>query len=209
MVKTVSDDTPPHRTGVEIVAWKGTAPGAQLPASLPAQERKTIAICEKLVLMDGVMWGAMPSMLLRFDQDPGDRASVALAVKDLSMDHGDVRAVDGLNLVAQTLGRPADPHTQRGVALFAEAMAVDPALQLPPGQSLRDFFDDHIASGTTQSLDVVGVLTSGWQFLIERVRPDRTATITVVEPGELWPEGELPEVLELLVDIDARLANRQ
>lgn len=103
------------------------------------------------------------------------------------------------------MGLPLRPECHRGVALFSETESVaDPAAAAV--RDVREMFEDQVASGAKHSLCAVDVMSSGWQFFVERVRPHSVVTITLVEPGGTWPETL--EVLDVLVQIDKHLAGR-
>lgn len=184
----------------------------QIPSSTPVVVRRAVSLCEQIVrdLGPQVGWGKLPTILFQFEQASlGATLNVRYTDIDVGAT-GTFRATDALNLVVQTAGKVSRPERHRGVALWTEVL--ETTVEVPsaiPSGDLQRFYHEQVAAGAKLSMRTIGVLSSGWRFEIVREQEHPDLAITLIPPGQHWADDkDVPEVLDLLVELDQHLGAR-
>lgn len=183
----------------------------ELPSDLPRTVHQALGLCVEAEADAQARkpWGTFTGMAMRFKQRFGE-PDLGYQSTVLASPPGTYNAAALLREIIRTREPQPVPGVHAGTAFLAEGLDTSDELAATfhgDPQVLHEQYHDLVAAGQARQFRIMlGVMVSGWRFVVRRERHESGVVIEVAEPGGSLPDGLDAAFVTAVTELDSSLA---
>lgn len=182
-----------------------------LPRDLPRPVHQALEYCVEVEADAQARkpWGTHTGTAVRFKQRFGEPVLQCQATV-LASPPGTYNAAALLRDIIRTREPQPMPGVHAGTAFLAEGLDTSDELAATfhsDPQALHEQYHDLVAAGQARQFRIMlGIMVSGWRFVVRRERHESGIVIEVAEPGGSLPSGLDAAFVTAVTELDGSLA---